>query len=259
MPNISFSIAKETTQALFFISLTLLCAIIVDNILRSFVKVPKGLETRRGRAYITILRKSITVIVYIVAFYLIFVEVGINLTPLLASASIVGIVVGIGARALIEDLINGFFLLSQDAIAIGDYVRVDDSEGKIEKLGLRTLTIRGDSGELHIIPNSLVKKVVNFSRHRAYMNVDFPVKSDQDIDLTIKAMKEALAQLQKDKGISDFIFKESGVLGIEDYKIDGRIIIRAKIVTQPELRLEVARKYRYLAKKNFEKYNIALC
>lgn len=258
MPDISIPFSKNLTQVLFFISMTLFLAVIIDTILRSFIKVPKNFENRRSRAYVTILRKTITIIVYVTAMYFICVELGIDITPLLASASIVGIVVGIGARALIEDLINGFFLLSQDAIAVGDYVKVDDSEGTIEKLGFRTLTIRGDSGELHIIPNGLVKKVINFSRHRSYMSVDFPVKADQDIDLTLKAMNDALKELQRDKDVLDFIFKESDVLGIEEYKTDGKMILRAKLVTISDVRLTVVRKYRYLVKKNFEKLKIGL-
>lgn len=259
MQNLSLPLSPEILKTSINILLTLLSAIIINNVLRLFIKVPKSLENRRARTYIFILRKAISVIIYFIALYLILNEIGINITPFLASASIIGIVVGIGARALIEDLINGFFLLTQDSIAIGDYIKLDDAEGNIEKLGFRSLTIRGDSGELHIIPNGLVKKVINYSRHRSYTSIDFPVKSDQDIDLTIKAMREALEEIQKDKTIKDSCFPGSSVLGIVDFKIEGRVIMRTKIITPPEMRFKIARMYRYLTKKKFEKYKIALC
>ncbi len=257
MPDISFPISQEMTKMLLFIALTLLIAIIVDNVLRSFVKVPKNFDNRRSRAYVTILRKTITIITYFIAIYFISIEIGINVTPLLASAGIIGIAIGIGAKTLVEDLINGVFLLTQDSIAIGDYVKLDDAEGKIEKLGFRTIYVRGDSGELYIIPNGQVKKIINFSHHRSYMNVDFPIKADQDIDLAIKALEEALDELKKDRELSDSVFSGSGILGIEEIK-DGRMILRGKIITLPALRERVARKYRYLGKKNFEKFKIAL-
>lgn len=259
MPKISLTIHQDTFLTIATILLTFLIAVIIDNILRSFIKVPKSFENRHTRTYAIMLRKTLTVVIYIGAFYFISQELGFNITPLLASASIIGIVVGIGARALIEDLINGFFLLTQEAIAIGDYIKVDESEGVIEKLGFRTITIRGENGELHIIPNGLVKKVINYSRHRSYMHVDFPVKSDQDIDLTLKAMEEAMDELRRDKQIKDLVFESTSVLGITDYRIDGRIILQARIVTTPEARFKAARIYRYLAKKHFEKYKIALC
>ncbi len=258
MPNITLPISPEITKTLLLILLTMLSAIILDNILRSFVKVPKSFESRRTHTYATILRKIITIIIYTIALHIIFTELGINLTPLLASAGIIGIVLGIGARTLFEDLINGFFLLTQDSIAIGDYVKLNDSEGYVEKIGFRTLIIRADSGALNIIPNGQIKTVVNYSHHRSYMKIDFPVKADQDIDLTIKAMQEALKELQKDKEIQDYVFPDSIINGLEDFKVDGRMILRATIITRPEMRLIVARKYRYLAKKNFEKYKIAL-
>lgn len=258
MPNIDFPISQEMAKTLFSISLTLLIAIIVDKILRSFIKVPKSMDSRRAHTYTTVFRRIITIIVYAVALHFIFTELGINLTPLLASAGIIGIVVGIGARTLVEDLINGFFLITQDAIAIGDHVKLDIAEGYIEKIGLRTLTIRGDSGALYIIPNGQVKMVINYSHHRSYMSVEFPVKADQDIDLTINAMQEALKELHKDKEIQDSVFPDSVVNGLEDFKVDGRMILSATIITRPEMRASVARKYRYLAKKNFEKYKIAL-
>jgi len=258
MPNIAFPISQEMTKTLLIISLTLLIAILVDKILRSFIKVPKSFESRRAHTYATILRNGITIIVYITAIYFIFITLKIDLTPILASAGIVGITAGIGARAVIEDLINGFFLLTQESIAIGDYVKIDDAEGAIEKVGFRTLTIRGASGELYIIPNGQVKKVINFSRHRSYMRVDFVVKADQDIDLTIKSMQEALKELQKDKEVSDLLLPGSLVNGRDDFKVDGRMILSATITTRPAMRAFVARKYRYLAKKNFEKNKIAL-
>lgn len=259
MENISLYLSQENINILIYLLITLIITIVIDNISRSFIKVPKAFENRRSRTYVIVLRKTISAILYITAFYLIFRKLGIDVTPLLASASIVGIVVGIGARALVEDLINGFFLLTQDSVALGDYVKIDDTEGTIEKLGFRSLTVRGDNGEMHIIPNGLVKRVINFSRYRSYMNVDFPVKSDQDIDMTLKAMTEALEELQKEKEIKHLIYEGTEVLGIMDYKIDGRIIVRGRIITSSEMRFKIARKYRYLAKKNFEKYKIALC
>jgi small conductance mechanosensitive channel len=258
MEDFVFDFSSEMSQTLFYILLTILGAVAADNILRSVVKVPKGMENRHTKTYTVMLHKAITAVIYVLAFYFISLKFGVNITPLLASASIIGIVVGIGARALIEDLINGFFMLTQDSIALGDYVKLDDAEGIVEKLGFRSLTVRGDSGELHIIPNGQVKKIVNFSRHRSYMNVDFPVKADQNIDPVLKALEEALDELKNDKELTGLIFSSSEVLGIEEFKTDGRLVARGKIVTVSEHRLTAGRKYRYLVKKNFEKYKVML-
>ncbi len=251
-------IHQDALIVLLYVCLTILAAIVVDNLFRAFVKNPKKIANRQARTYAEIAHKTITVIVYSIAVYFIFKEIGIDITPLLASAGIVGIVIGIGARALIEDFINGFFLLTQDSVAVGDYVKIDDTEGTVESLGFRSLTLRGDGGELFMIPNGMVKKVINYSRHRSNLFIDFPIKSDQDVDPVVKSMEDALAELRNDKKYKDFIFEDSRYLGITDFKIDGKYIARSKITTISTMRFEAARKYRYLVKKNFEKQKVVL-
>lgn len=258
MADISGVFTPALTHSLLVILLTIIIAIVVDNVLRSLIKVPRSIDSRKSRTYVDIFRKTITVVVYSIAVYFISRELGIDLTPLIASAGIVGVVVGIGARALVEDLINGFFLLTQDAVAVGDYVKIDETEGTVEKLGFKSLCVRADSGELHIIPNGLVKRVVNFSNHKSNMFLDFPVKGDQDIDLIIKALNEAMDDLKKQKDFKDTVLDGTEILGISEYNLDGRIIIRSNIITSPEMRYKTALEYRYLVKKNFEKYKIAL-
>ncbi|HVF69749.1 MAG TPA: mechanosensitive ion channel domain-containing protein [Xanthomonadales bacterium] len=156
--------SEGVVRNIFYVSLTLLSAFIVNAIIKSIIRVPKGLENRRQRTFISIIRNIISVLVYAIAVYIIFSLLEINIAPLLASAGIIGLSIGLGAKPLIEDLIGGMMLLSQDSIAIGDEVEIEGSVGKIEKIGFRTLNIRAKDGSLHIIPNGMVKKVINHSR-----------------------------------------------------------------------------------------------
>lgn len=258
MQSIPEAVNSQLAGSVVKVLITLLFSIFINNLLRSFIKIPKNFDSRRSRTYAAVLQNAITIAVYAVALHIIFMELGINITPLLASAGIIGITVGIGARAMIEDLISGLFMLTQDTIAVGDYVKLDTVEGTIEKIGIRSLTIRMDNGALCIIPNGLVKIIVNFSRHRSYTPVDLVVKADQDIDTTIKAMKEALESLIKVENKNGKVYPESMINGIDDFKVDGRMILRATVITSPNIRAETVRRYRYLAKKNFEKYKILL-
>jgi small conductance mechanosensitive channel len=246
-------------QVLLYVSLTILGAVVVDNILRYFIKVPKNFDTRRSRTYVSILRNIVTVIVYTVALYVIFLELKINITPLLASAGIVGLAIGLGAKTLIEDVIAGLSLLSQDSIVTGDVVRIDDAEGVVEHIGFRTLTIRAENNSLYIIPNGQVKRVINFSRHKIRFFVTIPVKVDQKIELVLKTFNDALALLEKDQTFADVLYPGSKVDGIEDFRLEGtHMIIRTTLATHPAHRLVVARHYRYLVKKEFEKRKLTL-
>ena len=240
-------------KTLLYISLTILSAIVVDFILKSFIKVPKTFDTRRSRTYVVILRNTITVAVYAVAAYIVLIQLGINLTPLLASAGIIGITIGLGAKTLIEDLIAGLFLLSQDSIAIGDSIKIDDAEGTIEKINFRTLTIRAGNGAIYIIPNGQIKKVINFSRHKTKLSVEISIKADQPIETVLKATSQALELLEKEKDLVEILLPGSTIDGIEDFKPDGRMLLKATLICRYENRAIIARRFRYLLKKEFEK------
>jgi moderate conductance mechanosensitive channel len=160
-----FGISPEVIKKLLYISVVLLSAVIVNTILKTFVKVPKGLQGRRRMTFASVLRNIISVVVYVIALNIILGILSVDIAPLLASAGIVGLIIGMGTRPFVEDLIGGMTILSQESIAIGDEVEIDGSVGKLERLGLRTLHIRAEDGALHIIPNGTVKKIINHSKN----------------------------------------------------------------------------------------------
>lgn len=246
----------ELIKTYIYAGITLLIAVLVDYVLRSLIRVPKHFRNKRTRTVAALIRNIITYVVYLFAAYVILTLFGINLTPLLASASVIGIIIGIGARSIIEDFVNGIFLLSLDSIAIGDYIQIGGTEGFIEVIGARTLTIRTQDGAIHIVPNSQIGELVNFSRNKFNDFIDLPLKANQDVDKVAKATESALKQLQEDPKYIDALFPGSAVNGIEDFRNTDIMIFRVTLCTNPVRRWEVARRYRYLVKKEFEKSNL---
>src|SRR5471030_3190559 len=131
-------LTEAMLKTFLYAGITLLIAVLVDYILRSLIRVPKHFTNKRTKTVAAVTKNLITSLVYLFALYVILTLFGINLTPLLASASVIGIIIGIGARSIIEDFANGIFLLSLDSIAIGDYIKIGDTEGIIELIGART-------------------------------------------------------------------------------------------------------------------------
>lgn len=253
-----FAWSPQLAKTLFSLAVTLLIAVITDFVLRSLIRVPHNFDTRRSRTFVTILRNITTVVVYAIALYIMLATLGINITPFLASAGILTLVIGLGAKSLIEDLISGLFLLSQDSIAIGDRVKIEDAEGWIEKINFRTITVRSANGSLHIIPNGQVKKVINFSRYKARFPVEIPVKADQSIETILKSANEALTLLEKDADMTTLLLPGSSVDGIDEFRPDGHILLKVTLVVDYENQSTVARHFRYLLKKSFEKHKIHL-
>ena len=236
-----------------YAGITLLVAVLLDYVFRSLIRFPKRFRNKRTNTVAAVLRNIVTIIIYVFSGYTILTIFGINLTPLLASASIIGIILGIGARSIIEDFVNGLFLLSLDSIAIGDYIQIGDTEGIIEHIGARTLRIRAQNGSVHIVPNSQIRELVNFSKHKFNLFIDLPIKANQDIIKVTQAAENALKQLQKDEDFKDSLFPGSQVNGIEDFKNTEIMIFRVTLTTYPIRRWEIGRRYRFLIKKEFEK------
>src|SRR5579872_2515967 len=180
--------------------LIILMATVIFNIyFRSLVKVPHKFDTRKSRSYIFVLRNLITVVLVIIALHITFITLGINIAPLLASAGVIGLVVGIGARSLFEDLIAGFFLLSQSQIGVGDYIKLSQNiEGTVVNIGFRTLELSGVDGSRIFVPNGQVNIVTNSSNGKAISTIEVPVKNGQNIDKVIKAFEDVLKAMKKD-------------------------------------------------------------
>lgn len=214
------------------------------------------MDSIRAKTYVSIFRSIITLIVYAIALHIILAELGVSITTLLASAGIISVIIGISARPIIEDLITGLFLLSQSSIAIGDYIKIDDISGTIDAIGFRTMTLRGDDGALYLIPNGQIKKLINYSRHKANVSIEIPVKSDQKIDLVTKAAQEALVELKKDEETGSSVLSGSKINGISGFKDMNIMYFNITLIATPSNRWKVAVAYRYYLKKAFEKYKI---
>jgi len=246
---------KSVVFSIFYIFLTLTITFIVNSFLQSFIHVPRRLDTKRARTYIAVVRSVISIVMFGIALYIIFIIIGIPIIPLLGSAGIIGLAIGIGARPFIEDIISGFFLLAQADIAIGDYVNVGSGiEGEIEDIGFRVLTIRGADGSLQIIPNGQVRQVINYSKGDAVVFVDIPVKTGQDVDAIIKSLEKVLQSFISEKEYH--MHPGSEVLGVQNIQIGNGTIIRVQIVTTSSRRQTIDKEYRYRVIKEFEKHKI---
>lgn len=244
-------------RTVIFIGCTIFSIILLSRILQSLIRVPSRFRNKRSQTYVSVLRNMMSAGIYVIGIYIILVILGVNITTLLASAGILGIALGFGARPLIEDLIAGLFLLSQQAIAIGDYVKVADAEGYIENIGFRTLSIRDLSGALSIIPNGQIKSVINYSRHKAHVPVEVTVADTKPIDSLLKTLEIVLNNMKAGKGLEYIVYPESKVSGISDLK-GKSVTIKVVLIVSPAFRNQVARNFRYRIKKLAEKKKITL-
>ncbi|WEG74041.1 mechanosensitive ion channel family protein [Vagococcus intermedius] len=118
---------------------------------------------------------------YFVILYTVLTILGVPVGSLIAGAGIAGIAIGLGAQSFISDILTGFFIILERQIDIGNHVIIDDIEGTVESIGLRTTQIKGFDGTLHYIPNGQITIVSNLSRENMRAIIQLRVKPEHDI------------------------------------------------------------------------------
>lgn len=121
-------------------------------------------QKERARTTGTVLSSTLNSIVWIIALAMLMGEFGFNLGPLIASAGIIGVALGLGAQTIVRDVLSGIFMLVEDQYGVGDSVEVLEVKGTVEKVGLRITTIRDSDGTLWYLRNGEILKVGNLSQ-----------------------------------------------------------------------------------------------
>ena len=121
-------------------------------------------QAERARTIGTVFSSTFNAVIWIVAAGMVLGEFGFNLGPVLASAGVIGVALGLGAQTLVRDILSGIFMLIEDQYGVGDDVKVQDVEGKVERVGLRITQVRDNNGVLWYIRNGEILVVGNKSQ-----------------------------------------------------------------------------------------------
>ncbi len=140
------------------------------------------------------------ILIWSIAVIMVVDEIGINTAPLLASAGVAGIAIGIGAQSLIKDFTNGLFIILENQYRVGDYVQFDTVQGIVQAITIRTTILRDFDGNIHHVPNSSIVVSTNMTFGVSGINQDITVAQDTDLDkleLVINKVGEELAADEK--------------------------------------------------------------
>ena len=121
-------------------------------------------QKERAKTASSLLRSTLTAIVWLIAGSMILSELGLNLGPIVASAGVLGVALGLGAQTIVRDILAGIFMLVEDQYGVGDEVLVLDISGVVETVGLRITTVRDGNGTLWYLRNGEILKIGNKSQ-----------------------------------------------------------------------------------------------
>lgn len=231
---------------------------IIIRILISFIKKSlkfnNKLSDRKRQTLSEVLASVVKYTVWFIAICSILTNFGVNVASLIAVAGVGSVAIGFGAQSLVQDIITGMFILFEDQFGVGDIITVDMLTGTVESIGLRSTRIRSADGDLHIIPNGMIKIITNMSKEFNRATIDIGVAYEENIDKVIEVMKDETTKIFKNKTIKG-LRAEPNVLGIIDLA-DSAVIIRILADTDIGENWHVEREIRRLMKKRFDKENI---
>ena len=170
-------------------------------------------------------------------------SVGVNITPFLAGAGIVGLGLSFASQSFIKDALNGFLIIFEDQYGVGDVINLNNVAGKVEKINLRITQIRDAEGRLITIPNSEIKIVANLSSQWSQADLKIPIAYSSDLQLAIQTITEVASNMSQEQPWQDFILEPPLILGVEEFS-DRGIIIRLFIKTEPLKQWDVSREFR---------------
>ncbi|HET7627704.1 MAG TPA: mechanosensitive ion channel family protein [Bacillales bacterium] len=250
--------AGHIVTIVFIIIGTVIAVKIGRTVLRKLFHGRKYSRLRLSEKRETTLEKLIlnmfTYVVYFVSLVMILVELSVDVKGLIAGAGIAGLAIGFGAQNLVKDIITGFFIIFEDQFSVGDYVRIGAFEGYVEEVGLRTTKITSWTGEVHILPNSSINEVTNFSINNSVAVVDISIAYEEDISTAESVIEHVIGEMTSQH---PEMVRPPEILGVQMLG-SSDVVIRIISEVLPMEHWRVAREMRKAIKDRFDKEGIEI-
>ena len=211
----------------------------------------------RIRTLLPLLRTAMMSVLVVLTSLIILSHIGVDITPLLAGAGVVGVAIGFGSQALVKDIITGLFILMEDQIAIGDVVDVGrDRVGVVEAITVRTIRLRDQAGAVYTIPFSEVTTVKNLTRDFAYVVARIAISYSEDIDRVVEILRQVSEELMADEELRPLILDPFDYQGVDTLDA-ASVVLLVRIRTVPAKQAVVGRAFNRLVKMAFDEHGIA--
>jgi small-conductance mechanosensitive channel len=217
-----------------------------------------ALANPREHTLLSLLRNAGTIAILVFTAMFALSEIGLNIGPLLASAGVVGLAIGFGAQTMVRDIITGVFLQFERAINVGDVITAAGITGGVEKMTVRSVSLRDVNGVYHVIPFSSVDSVSNFTRGFAFYVIDMGVAYREDVGEVKQAMFDAYDELARDPVQRHNLTEDSlEWFGLDSFG-DNAVVLKSRIRTLPGKQWGVGRAYNEIVKRIFDERGIEI-
>jgi len=204
-------------------------------------------------------RQAVASVISWVSVAILFVLVSVEITDILAipvgslvaPAAVLGAALGFGAQRIVQDLLSGFFIITEKQYGFGDLVSLTvaginaPAEGTVEDVTLRVTKLRSTEGEMFTIPNGQIVKTLNLSKDWARAVIDIPVPTSADLNLVNDVLQNVAEKAMEDPSLSALLLDAPALMGVESIEL-GTVNLRMVARTLPGKQFEVGRRIRVL-------------
>jgi small conductance mechanosensitive channel len=215
-------------------------------------------RSARARTLLPLFRTSVAVLLVVMVALIVLSEIGVNIAPLLAGAGVVGLAIGFGSQALVKDVITGLFILIEDTLSVGDVVDVGkEHSGVVERISVRSIRLRDETGAIHTVPFSEVTSVKNLTRDFSYYVANIGVAYREDIDEVEAVIKEIGDGIRADPALGASMIEPIEIIGVDRFEASA-VIIKVRLKTLPIHQWKVGREFNRRLKKTFDERGIEM-
>jgi len=211
----------------------------------------RPLPSARTRTLLTLFRNALAVVISTITIMIVLSEIGVNIAPLLAGAGALGLAISFGSQTLVKDIITGIFIQFENGMNTGDLVTIGPLTGTVERMSIRSVGVRQDTGAYHIIPWSSITTFANFVRGIGSVVANYDVDRHEDAEKAKKALADAVAELMEMEDIRGLIIGEPTFVGIVGLT-NTAFTIRVTFTTLPLKQWSVRFALDSMVKKHFD-------
>ena len=165
-----------------------------------------------------VIRATGFTIIGLIAGFSALAAVDINLGPLLASAGVAGVAIGLAAQTIVKDVLNGILIIVEDQFNVGDTVKLAGLTGVVESMTLRKTTVRDADGTLYVIPNSQITTVANQSAGYTVATVNVSVDFSAHPDEVQKLLTKIASDIRNSDEFKSLMVADPQILGVDAIK-----------------------------------------
>lgn len=211
----------------------------------------RPMPSARTRTLLTLFRNALAVVISTITIMILLSEIGVNIAPLLAGAGALGLAVSFGSQTLVKDIITGIFIQFENGMNTGDLVTIGAITGTVERMSIRSVGVRQDTGAYHIIPWSSITTFANFVRGIGSFVANYDVDRREDSERVNAALQAAVEELMQDQDIRGMVIGEPSFAGLVGLTNQG-FTVRVSFTTQPLKQWTVRFALDNMVKKHFD-------